>query len=138
MSRKAARARALQALFQVDLARVDPEAALAWTLKEFPLEEENDKVFTRRLVQGALQHQEEIDAVIQRHSGEWELKRLGAVDRNVIRIGIFELLFCPDIPPAVAIDQAVELAKIYASGESGSFVNGVLDAVRRARDGEET
>lgn len=138
MSRKAARARALQVLFQVDMARVDPEVALAWTFKEFPLAQENDEAFARRLVHGTLQHQEEIDEVIRRHSGEWELERMGAVDRSIIRMGLYELLFCPDIPRAVAIDQAVELAKIYASDESGGFVNGVLDAVRRARDGEET
>ncbi|TDA67792.1 MAG: transcription antitermination factor NusB [Clostridia bacterium] len=138
MSRKSARARALQALFQVDMARADPEIAMAWILKEFPLAEVNDVAFARRMVRGTLQHQEEIDTLIRRHSGEWELERLGAVDRNIMRMALYELLFCPDIPPAVAIDQAVELAKIYAGGESGSFVNGVLDAVRRARDGEET
>lgn len=135
MSRRAARARALQVLFQIDLADVDWQDALEWTLGEFPLAEQ-DVVFARRLVAGSLDRQLEIDALIQRHARQWDLSRLSVVDRNILRLAIFELLDCSDVPPAVVIDEAVELAKMFDTEEGAHFVNGILDAVYKGQSGD--
>ena len=80
-----------------------------------------------------MEHRAEIDAVIHEHARNYEFSRLSAVDRNVLRIACQELLFCDDIPPAVAINEAIEIAKKFSTEESGKFVNGVLDNIRKSR-----
>lgn len=86
--------------------------------------------FCDTLVTGAARHQAEIDEVIQKNTQNYELGRISAVDRNVLRIALYEMLHCPDTPPVVAINEAIEIAKKYSTEESGRFVNGVLDQVR--------
>jgi transcription antitermination factor NusB len=83
-------------------------------------------------------HGEEIDETLRRALTRWDLKRLAVIDRCVLRIGVAELLFEPDVPTRVALDEAIEMAKEFGSGESGRFVNGVLDRVARDRCGEGT
>ncbi len=80
-----------------------------------------------------MEHRTEIDAAIREQARNYEFSRLSAVDRNVLRIACHEILFCEDIPPAVAINEAIEIAKKFSTGESGKFVNGVLDNIRKAR-----
>ena len=80
-----------------------------------------------------MEHLTEIDTTIRVHARNYEFSRLSAVDRNVLRIACQELLFCEDIPPAVAINEAIEIAKKFSTAESGKFVNGVLDNIRKAR-----
>ena len=87
--------------------------------------------FCDELLQGWMGHRVEIDEAIRAHSKNFEFHRLSAVDRNVLRIACHEILFCPDTPPAVAINEAIEIAKKYSTSDSGKFVNGVLDSIRK-------
>lgn len=84
------------------------------------------------LVQGVASHQEELDALIARYSEHWRLERMAAVDRNLLRLAAYELIYQPGIPAKVVINEAVELAKRYGADESGAFVNGLLDRIRLA------
>ncbi len=88
--------------------------------------------YVREVLRGIEDHQAEIDDLIATHTRGWRLERLHSVDRNLLRLGIYELLYRPDVPPQVVIDEAVELAKKYGSEHSGSFVNGMLDTLWRA------
>lgn len=93
---------------------------------------ESDVVaFTRELVEGVEANRAELDDLIRRYADRWVLERMPIVDRNLLRIGIFELLHRPDVPPAVAINEAVELAKLLSTEDSGRFVNGLLGRVAR-------
>jgi len=83
-----------------------------------------------KLVQGVVDNQEELDSLIRQHSEHWRLERMAVVDRNLLRLALYELLHEPDVPAKVVINEAVELAKRFGSEESGSFVNGILDRVR--------
>ena len=85
--------------------------------------------FARHLVLGIWTKREELDSLISRSSRNWRLERMSHVDRNVLRLGAFEMLFMKDIPPKVSIDEAVELGKKFGSEESGAFINGVLDNI---------
>ena len=87
--------------------------------------------FAEELIRGVLLHHVEIDELIRRHAKYWAVERLGTVERNAIRIAVFELLYLRRIPPAVSINEAIDLAKIFSSRESGKFVNGVLDNIHR-------
>lgn len=94
---------------------------------------EEDKVpsYLVKLVEGVAAHQEELDTLIRQYSEHWRLERMAAVDRNLLRLALYELLYRPDIPTKVVINEAVELAKRYGSDESGAFVNGILDRIRQ-------
>jgi N utilization substance protein B len=85
-----------------------------------------------KLVEGVAAHQEELDALIRQYSEHWRLERMAAVDRNLLRLALYELLHEPEVPAKVVINEAVELAKRFGSEESGSFINGILDRVRQS------
>ena len=87
--------------------------------------------FAEELARGVIAHHAEIDPLIAKHAENWEIDRMGTVDRNAMRIAVFEMLYRDDIPPVVSINEAVELAKAYSSVESGKFVNGILDRIRK-------
>lgn len=125
MGRRQARETALQALFQIDVGKTEPDFALKNTAEEFgagPQELE----FAQQLVKGALEHMEEIDKMISMVSKEWQLNRIANVDRNIMRLAIYEMKYREDIPPSVSVNEAVELAKIFGGPDSGKFVNGIL------------
>lgn len=86
------------------------------------------------LVNGVMEERSDIDGALERFSAHWKLHRMSGVDRNVLRIGAYELLFCPDIPPKVSINEAINLGKKFGTEESGSFINGILDSLRLAID----
>ncbi|MFH1640944.1 MAG: transcription antitermination factor NusB, partial [Candidatus Omnitrophota bacterium] len=88
------------------------------------------KNFTFELVKGVAENLEKIDSAIASYAANWQLKRMAFVDRNILRMGCFELMFREDIPPKVAINEAVELAKKYSDREAAKFVNGILDKVQ--------
>jgi transcription antitermination protein NusB len=88
--------------------------------------------FSDKLIQGTIEHQQAIDETIRRNTQNYELARISVVDRNVLRVAIYEMLHCPEIPPVVSINEAIEIAKKYSTEESGRFVNGVLDQVLSA------
>jgi len=119
----------LKALFYVEAADRPPAEALDLFAEHFPPEPEIAD-FYFQLADGVLSRQEELDALITAHSKNWRLSRMSGVDRNILRIAVYELLFQSDIPPRVTINEAVEIGKKYGSDESGAFVNGILDAVR--------
>ena len=92
------------------------------------------RMFAEELARGVIAHHQEIDPLISKHAENWEIARMGTVDRNAMRIAVFEMLYRDDIPPVVSINEAVDLAKAYSSIESGKFVNGILDRIRKGLD----
>lgn len=134
MSRRLARQVALRALYQVDLVGADPEQALADLLEETPLAGDALE-FARDLVRGTLEHWREVDGHISRYARDWSLERLAAVDRNILRLSIYQLLHRPDVPVNAVINEAVELAKTFGDADSGRFVNGILGQLARDRAG---
>ncbi|MGH2728599.1 MAG: transcription antitermination factor NusB [Actinomycetota bacterium] len=98
-------------------------------------ENSDAREFTRELVQGVVEHRAELDELIRRYADRWVLERMPIVDRNLLRMGMFELLHRPDIPPAASINEAVELAKLLSTEDSGRFVNGLLGRVAREHTG---
>jgi transcription antitermination factor NusB len=129
--RSLAREFALQILYQIDITQDNHEtvAAAFWQSQD-ELQEETVKTFSMELVTGVLANLEAIDKQISQYATNWQLRRMAVVDRNVLRLGCFELLFRSDIPPKVSINEAVELAKKYSGVQAGKFVNGVLDRVK--------
>ncbi|MBL9079149.1 MAG: transcription antitermination factor NusB [Planctomycetes bacterium] len=132
--RTRAREVALQVLFQFDLRGADYARELGRTTRELCAEEcdgEADVVeFAVRLVDGTLAHRDEIDQRLQAVTRNWDLRRMANVDRNVLRMAMHELMHCSDVPPKVAINEAIELAKKFSTANSGGFVNGILDRIR--------
>ncbi|MEW6424220.1 MAG: transcription antitermination factor NusB [Bacillota bacterium] len=129
MSRRQARELALQVLFQVDIGKARPEAAMEYAAREKKSLNQEDLAFARKIILGTLEYLEPIDRVISRVSHDWELNRMAAVDRNIIRLALFEIFYCADIPLAVSVDEAVELAKAYGGDDSSRFINGILGKV---------
>ena len=127
-ARRRARAIALQALYEVDSAGHDIERILAHLLAESKLSEEN-AAFARGLVGGVLQNKERIDQHIKNFAPAWPVAQIPIVDRNILRLAIFEILLDNSVPVKVAISEAVALAKIFGSDSSPRFVNGVLGSV---------
>jgi len=127
-ARRKARAIALQALFEIDSAGHDVEAVVTRFLAEGGLSEEND-AFVRELVSKVIQNKEKIDHNIQKFATAWPIEQIPVVDRNILRLAIFEILFDNKVSVKVAINEAVELAKKFGSDNSPKFVNGVLGSV---------
>ena len=126
--RHRARVLALQALFEIDCAGHHPALVLERRLEESPLPDPGES-FARELVQGVEAYREELDRLIRQYAPEWPVDQIAIVDRNILRIAIYEILFCDDTPTKVAINEAVELAKEFGSDSSGRFVNGVLGSL---------
>ncbi|MGH7409256.1 MAG: transcription antitermination factor NusB [Candidatus Methylomirabilales bacterium] len=127
--RRKARECALLILFQREF-RLEPlEQLCAQFWAEHPVPDEG-RHYAEALVRGVAERGEIIDAAIQGVAEHWAFERLALVDRNILRLAAYELLFCEDIPPKVAINEAIELAKAFGGEESGRFVNGLLDALR--------
>ena len=152
--RREARERAVQFLFQNEL---NPPEDLAAALTQFwqsqgaaaiaeekgtatwgqpvelpppTAEEAAIREFADPLIRGALENRDEADAIIKKHAKNWELHRIAAVDRNILRLAIYEMLHRDDIPPVVSINEAVDIAKKFSTQDSGKFVNGILDKVK--------
>jgi len=130
-SRREAREWAVQLLFQMDYnpGDLDPAFKVFWS--ERVEAKPKSRTFVEELVRGVIEHRTRIDEVIQKTARNWQLSRMAGVDRNILRLAIFEMLFKPEIPPAVSIDEAVEIAKGMGDVASPRFVNGILDRVRK-------
>ena len=129
--RRDGREAAIQFLYQVDAHKpIDVEKALAefWKQTEEP---QNVRDFANDLLRGALEKLPEVDAKIRTLADNWDFERLAVVDRNILRLAVYEMLFRPEIPPVVSINEAIEIAKKFSTAESGSFVNGLLDKVKK-------
>jgi N utilization substance protein B len=126
--RRQARVAALQALFEIDSVSHDPEMVLQRRLDERPLPPSGSE-FARNLVSGVLEHKTHLDELIQKNAPEWPVEQIAIIDRNVLRIAIFEIAIDRGTPLKVAINEAVELAKLFGSDSSPRFINGVLGAL---------
>jgi N utilization substance protein B len=131
MKRRKAREYALQILFQIDFTEKKIERK---DLEEFWSDKKDRsdvREFTEELVRGTLEKLDEIDNVIERTAENWLLKRMAAVDRNILRFAAYEILYRKDIPSAVTINEALEIAKKYSSLDAASFLNGILDRLAK-------
>ena len=126
--RRKARSVALQALYEIDAVGHDPEVTLSHLLEEATLTGENAS-FAQGLVRGVVRYKEKLDAHIRRFAPAWPVEQIAVIDRNILRLAIFEVLLDNRVPVKVAINEAVELAKDFGSDNSPRFINGVLGAV---------
>ena len=131
--RRRARMAALQSLFASEVKAQDAQSSLAWLANEDMLEAATVD-FAASLIRGVTDSRTELDKVIQRYAPAWPVPMLSVVDRNILRIALFELLHTPNVPPKTAVDEAVELAKVFGSDSSARFVNGVLGSVMTELD----
>lgn len=124
--RRKARSIALQALYEIDSAAHRPDDVVGMRLSDEPLADEKAEEFLRDLVNGVLKYRDALDALIHEHAPEWPVDQMAIIDRNILRIAIYELAVRQDTPLKVAINEAVELAKLYGSDSAPRFINGVL------------
>jgi len=127
-TRHKARIIALQVLYEVDSVARRPETVVERFLSEADLSEENN-AFVRELVEGAVRNRDDIDRNIKKFAPAWPVEQIAMVDRNILRLAIFEILFDNKVPVKVAVNEAVELAKAFGSENSARFINGVLGSV---------
>ncbi|HJV44452.1 MAG TPA: transcription antitermination factor NusB [Bacillota bacterium] len=134
MTRRQAREKAVQALYQIDMRGVDPVEAIKVALHEsLDLEE---KGFLEKLVYGVLENQSTIDEGIKKYLRGWTLERLALVDRAVLRIAVYEIMYISDIPAKVSVNEALELARAFGMEESVKFINGVLANISKEQENE--
>lgn len=127
-TRRRARRVTLETLYEYDLADHPPGEILQYRLQDHPMESAGVE-FASHLVQGVIEHQDDLDKLIARYAPEWPLEQMAIIDRNILRIAIFEFLIDGGTPVKVAINEAVELAKTYGSDSAPRFVNGVLGSL---------
>jgi N utilization substance protein B len=129
--RRKAREVALQFLYQLDLhAAVDPMPYEPEFWQRHPVDPAT-RAFAESLVRGSKQQQSKIDQLLAQYAEHWDLERMAVVDRNILRMAVYELLWQPDVPPKAAINEALEIAKKFGTTESSRFINGVLDRILR-------
>ncbi len=129
--RRRSRELAMQALFFMDMKQDLSDEMLACYCGNFPPSKQLSPFF-KELVTGVIHAKSTIDTLIERYSNNWKLSRMSCVDRNVMRIAVFELLFCKDIPAKVSINEAIDVGKRFGTDESGAFINGILDSIQIA------
>jgi N utilization substance protein B len=119
-------------MFQWDLGKDAPETVerLFWSNTRW-IEDESIRAFANKLFQSATVRVRELDELIASHAANWRMERMPAVDRNILRLGVYELLHCRETPPAVVINEALEIARRFSGGESVQFINGLLDSIRK-------
>jgi len=127
--RRRSREFALHVLYQLEISKEDISRVIVQQKEHLSPGNGGDE-FAERIVHGVQKHGQEIDQLIRQYSENWRLDRMNLIDRNILRMAVFELLYCQDIPPKVTLNEAVELGKKYGSEESGSFINGILDRIR--------
>ena len=127
-ARTKARKRAIDAIFAADIRKTPPLALLDLSKEQMAGHQNQDEIFdyARVLVEGVIENHDEIDDQIETFSQGWSLDRMPALDKAILRVALYEILFNDEVPDAVAIDEAVEIAKEYSTDDSGSFVNGLL------------
>ncbi len=129
--RRKSRELALQALFALDLSKTDSGPQMDDFLEQHGEDlSEPPRLFFQTLVEGVLENREKIDTLLDQWAKNWKISRMPAVDRNIMRIAVFEMLNLPDIPSSVSINEAVEIGKKFGTRDSGPFINGVLDRIR--------
>lgn len=138
--RRKAREAAVQILYGLDVQERDPWEALEHYWQNFDRSEmpADAREFTADLVTGTWERRDEIDGLIGSCSEHWSLPRMSKVDKAILRMAVYELRFCPDIPPKVALNEAIDLGKLFGSENSGAFINGILDALHGRFGREQT
>jgi N utilization substance protein B len=129
-TRRKSRELALQALYQWNITRQDPFLILDQQKVNFSPADEEDE-FAQQIIVGVLEHYNHIDELIEKFSEHWRLDRISIIDRNILRMAIFELLFREDIPPRVTLNEAIDLGKRFGSEDSSAFINGILDRIQK-------
>ncbi len=132
-NRHEARELALKALFAFDIGKSDPDCMLEHLSAE---EGPRDAVlkYSKQLIEGVANNKATIDSLIDSNAIEWKLNRMAAVDRNIMRVALYEILFAPDVPQAVAVNEAIEIAKVYGANDSPRFINGILGNIIKNTD----
>jgi len=132
--RRKSRELAMQALFYMDMEKSFSLGMFAKYTGSFvdsqDADQENVIPFSERLVSGVIEKKDEIDTLLVEFSNNWKLSRMSGVDRNAMRIAVYEMLFCKDIPLKVSINEAIDIGKKYGARDSGGFINGILDTIR--------
>jgi len=134
--RRQARELALQALYFLEEQNGDPDEALDLFCGNFSPPRKS-RTFFLDLVKGVQRHQSTIDGIVEGYSDNWKVFRMPRVDRNVIRMAVFEMLWLDDIPPKVSINEAIDIGKRFGADDSGAFINGILDRIHRALENGE-
>lgn len=137
--RRDGREAAVQYLYQLDLhqERESHGTSDFWELRSGPGKAPvtpKIRAFTEQIIAGVMAHLDELDERIKKYTANYELHRLAAVDRNILRVAIYEMLHCPDVAPVIIINEAIEIAKKFGAEKSGGFVNGILDRVKQDLD----
>ncbi len=131
-TRRDGREWALQILFGLDLnTRNDLDAVFDYFFEVFADSDPQTRDFTEKIVRGVVEHRKAIDAKIEHYAEHWKIHRMGTTDRNVLRLAMYELLYCEDVPPPVVLNEAIDLAKYFNNTDAGRFVNGILDRALR-------
>ena len=136
-TRRQARELAMQALFYMDMQRDASEEMVELFCGCF-CPSKKSRPFFIKLVNGVLGAKDQIDALVERFSQNWKINRMSCVDRNVMRIAVYEMIYCHDIPPKVSINEAVDIGKKFGTQESGAFINGIMDSIRETLEKEGT
>jgi len=126
--RRKAREVTLQVLYELDVQGIDVREAIDRFWRNFDAPEET-RTFSSTLIEGVWNNREQIDKLISGSSENWTIARMSRVDKSILRMAVYELMFCSDIPPKVTLNEAIDLGKIYGSENSGAFINGILDAL---------
>ncbi len=118
----------MQVLFEIDVLGLDPKESidLYWNNFEAP---KDARGYSSRLIEGVCERRDEIDQLIASCSDNWAIARMSRVDRNILRLAVYELLYCDDVPPKVTLNEAIDLGKEFGNEHSGSFINGILDTL---------
>jgi N utilization substance protein B len=135
-NRRKSRELAMQALFYMDMSQNDSNEILKNFCSNFTPPRKMLPFFLK-LVNGVIQGKGEIDSIHERYSDNWKLSRMSCVDRNTMRVAVYELLYCHDIPYKVSINEAIDVGKKFGTKESGAFINGILDSIRMALENKE-
>ena len=135
-NRRKSRELAMQALYYMDMSQDDSNEMLERFCDNFSPPKKMAPFFLK-LVKGVIRSKNEIDSILERFSDNWKLNRMSCVDRNTMRIAVYELLYCHDIPYKVSINEAIDMGKKFGTKESGAFINGILDSIRLALEKEE-
>lgn len=128
-SRRQSREYALKMLFQIDIGQLEAPAVMNYFLSQ-QKGSEAVKAYAKDLTSGVLSELSAIDAMIQKQAHHWKLNRMAGIERNILRMAMYEFLRCPDVPKSVIINEAIEIAKKYSHDESGAFINGILDKLQ--------
>jgi len=134
--RTKAREYALQILYAIDITKEDPVTCIERFWESTDESSGDVKAFTGEIVAGVSDKRADIDQLISKYATNWQLDRMAVIDRNVLRLATYEILFREDIPPKVSINEAIDIAKKFGGNDSGKFVNGVLDKINKTKNGK--